>query len=164
MREEVLKLGKERDALQKKMSTALADARKEAETLRKAGEVDRSEAAAAARKHGEAIEAAERALDKCYEWAEEEKSAAVRKHEEELVAGFEMALRQGEMARERAESEHELTLSQLELRFAEELEAAMEAAEDEQAHAIDEAVTATKRELLDRHRDEMARAEAAPRH
>ena len=111
MREEVLKLGKEREAMQKKLQNQLSEARKDVDALRKQAEESGAEAAAAARRHGDSTEAMERAIEKAMETAEADKRKACAKVEEELMEGFKMSLEQGEMAMERAQvQQHRLPL------------------------------------------------------
>ena len=111
MREEVLKLGKEREAMQKKLQNQLSEVRKDVDALRKQAEESGAEAAAAARRHGDSTEAMERAIEKAMETAEADKRKACAKVEEELMEGFKMSLEQGEMAMERAQvQQHRLPL------------------------------------------------------
>ena len=97
LREDTLKLSKDRDALQKKTAQQLGEARKEADLLRKQLDEERAEAAAAVRKHAEALDAySDRAAD-AEMAAAEERNKALRKIESELSEGFRETLRQMEM-------------------------------------------------------------------
>ena len=91
----------------------------------------------------------------------EQACQALRNLEAELVGSFEEALRQGELAAERAEAEHELRLKSLELSLSEELEAALEEQAAEHEAAVRAAVGAAEQALLDKHKDEMEQAAAA---
>jgi hypothetical protein len=102
LRDEAIKLGKEREALQKKTVAQLHEARKEADGLREFAASQSADATSAVRQHAEAMTAADSAVEAAHANAQKDKADALAKLEAELMSTFKELLSQGEMQAERA--------------------------------------------------------------